>query len=137
MRKMKGFTLVELLIVVAIVAIIAAIAYPSFSGQAYKSRRSDAYAALQQAAALQERWFAQQRSYSANADPFNGTANTTSPEGYYSISVALAGSGYTLHATPVAGLVQAGDDKCTRISLAHTGKKSSTGTRATELDCWR
>ena len=55
MKINRGFTLVELMIVVAIVAILAAIGYPSYQNSVQKSRRADGRAALQEAAARQER----------------------------------------------------------------------------------
>jgi len=137
MRSIKGFTLVEMMVVVAIIGILVAIAYPNFADKAVKSRRSDAYAGLQQAAATQERWFASKRAYSINVDPFGSRVTLPSPEGYYTISSAINGMTYTLTATPVAGGAQASDSKCATLTLTSNGKKSSTGTRSAELDCWR
>src|SRR5262245_24895653 len=130
MRRDKGFTLIELMVVVAIVAIIATIAFPSYTEYARKARRGDAFAAIQQVAAAQERYFSAQRQYASFANPFSSTAAMNSPEGFYSVTVVAdnANRSYEITAKPVAGKAQEKDAKCTSISLLSNGHKSSTGT---------
>jgi type IV pilus assembly protein PilE len=137
MQKAKGFTLVELMISVAIIAFLGALAFPSYTKHVKKSRRTDAYAGLQQAAATQERWFAINRTYSNNVDPFGNRAALPSPEGYYTISNVANGMTYTLTATPVSTMSQASDTDCTSLSITHNGRKTSVGGRALDQDCWR
>jgi type IV pilus assembly protein PilE len=135
-----GFTLIEVMIAVVIVAILASIAVPSFTKQSMRSKRSDALVALQQAAAAQERYYAINSRYVANADPFAGTATITSPEQLYSVAVAVSGATFTATATPVAGTSQASDSDCTSFTLTNTGAKGSTGGYADGGDagrCWR
>lgn len=113
----KGFTLIELMIVVVVVAILAAIAYPSYTGHMTRVRRAEAQTALVRAAALQEKFYADCMSYAANlsaADQSDCAANRlrftpTTEGGYYTLTVS-AGTidescnvitcGYTLVATP-------------------------------------
>jgi type IV pilus assembly protein PilE len=139
MNKMGGFTLIELMVAVAIVGILASVAIPSYQDNVRKSRRADAMAGIAAAAANQERYFSMNNAYIANADPFAGDAVIDSPEGYYRISVAVrlspSGSavGYTVTATAPAGSAQA-SDSCGGFSISNTGKKAvTTGTVA---DCW-
>lgn len=120
-RVSKGFTLMELMIVVAIFAIIASIGYPIYVEQAKKSRRSDAKVALSDNAQSVERC-------RSNTNTYVGCATVNSPSGYYIITMAAAASTYTLTATATG--VQA-NDKCTIFTITNTGVKG-----ATLPDCW-
>ncbi len=139
-KKSAGFTLIELMITVAIVAILAAVAYPAFTSQMQKSRRADAQSALMQAAALEEKWFFVNSQYTSTIANIGGA---TSPEGYYTIAVSdnngvgncttAALNCFLLTATPVGA--QAADAACTTLTLTHTGAKGHTGTGSLQ-DCW-
>ncbi len=135
-RKNNGFTLIELMVVVAILGILAAIAYPSYQNSVLKSRRSDAKAALAEGAARQERIFVQTGGYSNDVSKLvTSTSGNKSPEGYYTMSVSATCSRtvnsttlyscYTLTAT--AAGPQASDTQCATLSIAQTGAKTSTG----------
>ena len=114
-RKIGGFSLMELMIVVAIVAILGSIAYPSYLNQVTKSRRTDAQAVLMEAAQFMERFYTENNRYDQDT---GGTAVALpaqlqeSPRDggtkSYDITVqASTASTYTLRATPKNG--QAGD----------------------------
>ena len=75
--KLHGFTLIELMITVAVVAILSAIAYPSYQEYVLRSRRVEAQSLLGEAAARQERWRAQNGGYKLRRQP--QTALGTSP----------------------------------------------------------
>ncbi|MCF7982217.1 MAG: type IV pilin protein [Pseudomonadales bacterium] len=143
MRHDSGFTLIELMIVVAVMAILAAIALPSYQESVRKSRRSDAQAFLLSLAQAQERHFTQNLQY---ATAIKGTASKTnlgwssanSSEGYYELDLvnsSFTAAAFTAIVKPVAGGPQAGDSKCTTISITNTGVKGKSGTGTLE-DCW-
>ena len=108
--KNKGFTLIEIIIVVAIVAILAAIAFPSYKDQIRKGRRNDAKAALMDLALQQEKWRANNPTYAAKAD-LNTTFPTTANE-YYEFDVTVnSTTAFTITADPKNSTDQA-NDKC-------------------------
>jgi type IV pilus assembly protein PilE len=142
MPSARGFTLVELMIVIVIVAILAAIAVPGYTSQIRKSRRTEARNALLDAAAREERYYATNNSYTiASSDlgygagpwPINVGSN------YYNLNVTCTGGGatpctdYTLTATAIN--TQTKDRSCTALTLTSTGVQGSTGTAPTAT-CW-
>ncbi len=122
-RPSHGFTLIELMIVIAVIGVLAAIALPSFLDSVRKGRRADAINSLAQVQQAQERWRANNSSYtSVLADvPANLSAGVT-PAGYYSIAIDAAnGVGYTLTAQAVAGTSQASDANCSTLRVRMAG----------------
>lgn len=135
-HRARGFTLIELMIVVVIVAVLAAIALPAFQSQVRKSRRAEAVSALSQVQQAQERFRANCPCYAhsiTNAvsatcpaacpgtagDAGLGIAAVAGARYTYGV-VLLVGNpaaGYTVTATPVAGSSQASDTGCTTISV--------------------
>jgi type IV pilus assembly protein PilE len=131
----RGFTLVELMIVVAIAAILATVAYPSFMSQVRTARRAEAVDVVSRVQQAQERWRAGNAQYTSLASL--GIPSTTS-NGYYTIA-ASAGAGaaavhsYTVTATAVGGKSQAGDSGCTVLTLSVSGGTPSY----TPAACWK
>lgn len=131
----RGFTLIELMITVAVVGILAAIAYPSYQEYILRSRRAEAQSLLGEAAARQERWRAQNGSYTTTVANLRLAYGDKSEHGFYTLTMdRVAGDGgYTLTATRSAS--QAADKRCGNFSLNAVGIKGvSAGTVA---DCWR
>jgi type IV pilus assembly protein PilE len=103
----KGFTLTEVVIVLAVVGILVAVAVPAYQQQMRKARRSDAINSLQAIYLAQERWRANHTDYGDLADVWTGT---DSSEGYYTMAVSgVSAAGYTATATRKAGESQAND----------------------------
>lgn len=125
-NRSVGFTLIELMVVVAVVAILAAIAYPSYQEQVRKSRRGQAKADLVEYAQLAERFHTVNNTYvgftAPSQSPRQGTA-------FYGIAASdLAQNAFRLVATPVAGGPQA-TDRCGTLRINQAGVKShSAGT---------
>jgi type IV pilus assembly protein PilE len=135
--KNGGFSLIELMITVAIVAILAAIAIPSYSAFTRRSNRTDATRTLTFDAQALERCYSQTFSYSPCAGVTIGTA--ASPQGYYSVVVAVQANpaGFTITATPIAA-PQTGDSDCQIFTLDSTGSqgaKNSANATNTQV-CW-
>ena len=152
MKKINlGFSLIELMITVAIVGILAGIAYPMYMSQVLKSGRSDAKVALSDVAQRMQRCFTEQSTYKPVApktckvvtDVTSG-AGITSENGFYTVKLAAAdhtATAYRLVASAVSGKVQAKDTKCVSFVLDQTGKRKATnasngtGTDNT-TECW-
>lgn len=130
-QRESGFTLIELMITVAIVAILAAIAYPSYTQYVRRAHRADAKTALLGDAQFLERNFTESNSYSKDATNANITQgslpSTQSPStgtAIYNIGLVNDASTYTLTATPVSGGPMDGD-ACGNLTLDNLGRKSS------------
>lgn len=131
MKRQNGFTLVELMITVAIIGIIAGIAYPAYQGYLERSRRSDARVALMRMADAQERFYLQNNTYAVNVNDVGGVGTD---DNFYVLAVTAANANtYTLRATPVAGRPQVNDTDCPDLILTSAGQKTSSGTGT----CWK
>ena len=137
MKKQYGFTLIELMIVVAIVGVLSAIAFPSYNSYMKKSARADAKVGLTKLADKQERFYLQNNTYTTAFTAAGLNTSTTSEEGYYEFSITSSDlvSGFTLIATAVANKSQANDTGCTVMKLSSTGVKAPNGP-APVKDCW-
>jgi len=136
-KRQKGLTLVELMVVVAVLAVLAGIAYPLYTDQVQKARRADAKIALETIALAQERAYTLNGSYEANLS--SGTLQIApalaaggSEEGFYTITLAGGGQTFTLTATATGR--QSGDTNCEEFTLNQLGQKTATDGSGT--NCW-
>jgi type IV pilus assembly protein PilE len=154
-RQQNGFTLIELMIVVAIVGILAAIAVPSYQDSVRKSRRADAKGALLGLANAMERNFTTTNSYLGAAGTTATPADSGAPRiyapkspvdgipKYYNLTIdaTTTASTYKLNAAPIT-TAATGDstaqanDKCGTLTLTNTGVRGFTGGSGTVADCW-
>lgn len=132
-RRAGGFTLIELMIAVAVVGILGAIAYPSFMDQVRKGRRSDAMGASTAVLQAQERWRANQPTYTAALANLGLAA--TSPEGRYAVALALDGAapGRNYTVTLKGQGDQAKDTGCATLTVTVTNGNPAY----TPAACWR
>lgn len=123
----RGFTLLELLVTVAIVAILAAIAYPSYQSFVLRSHRSEAIQGLLSAQLRQEEWRVKNGSYTTTM------SNLGSPtSNYYSFSSTIgSGSVPTYVLTATASGSQTADTDCLTFTITNTDTKGAS------LTCWK
>ncbi len=142
-RRQHGITLIELMIVVAVIAILAAIGYPSYRDYVRRSNRAEGKSELMNAAALQEKFFSNNNTYTTDmtALGLDNTDPAVTQKGFYSIDAAACAGGiatcYILTATAQGG--QSDDGKCTSMTIDSQGTKGGAGAQcncATADTCW-
>ena len=138
--RSRGFTLIELMIVVAIIAIIAAIAYPSYQNHVTKTRRAAAAGCSLEAAQFMERFYTTNLRYDKNqagtAVALPQTQCASELGDHYTFALAaVAANSYSITATPKGGQATR-DTKCATLTLDQTGKKGIKGTASKVDECW-
>ena len=154
-QHQRGFTLIELMIVVAVIGILASIAYPSYREYVAKSRRAEAKTVLLSAQQWMERFYTENFRYDQNSAgtavtdasqfPARFSQSPTEGSALYTVAVVIPAStrdAYSVKATRKAGTAMA-TDRCGDFSLDHLGRKdlvnySGFASKAAAIDaCWR
>lgn len=142
-KQASGFTLIELMIVVAIIGILASIAYPSYQQYVLRANRTEAQAILTETAQYMERYFTTNGTYvggkvgalaiSGGASPKNAAGSAIKYN--ISFSVDPTATAFTLQAAPAGGQA---NDKCKTLTLSNTGVQGANGvtTGAIVVECW-
>jgi type IV pilus assembly protein PilE len=158
----SGFTLIELMVVVAVASILVAIAVPTYQNQIRHSRRTDAKTALLDMAVRQEKYLTLSNTYTATASNLGYSAlGVAIGNGYYDMYVCVGtattststttqctansgttGTSFVVSAIPIAGKSQAGDSQCLYYAVDNTGTQYSANTTAgtgttTTSTCWQ
>lgn len=134
LKRVRGFTLIEVMIVIAVVAILTALAVPSYRAYVLRTNRMEAINELLNVAACQERTYVRFHRY----DTSLCDAASTTTNGLYALTMTTTNSNqnYTLTATALAGQAQ---DSCVNLTLTDQGiRGTSASTVATKVaDCWK
>jgi type IV pilus assembly protein PilE len=141
-RLPRGFTLIEVMIVVVIIALLATVALPAYLDQVRKSRRADAIARISQFQQAQERWRSNNATYGTLA---NLGIGATTADGHYSLSMTASPTATTYQLLATATGAQASDTNCKFLALSMSGgnttllsgPNSSVGnTGSANSRCW-
>lgn len=139
----SGFSLIELMIVVAIVAILAAVALPSYQRYLQRGARAEAKTILMESAGILERNYTANGCYHVTDGDCSGAATVTAPflqspktgTARYTISLTtISAQAYTLRAVPTGS--QTGE-VCGNLTLTHTGQMGVSGAGVTVAECWQ
>ena len=134
-KKTHGFTLIELMIVLAILSIIVAIGYPSYLEQVRKSHRVEGMGELLKLADRMERAYTARGSYPTNLSEVY--VATTTDGGLYTLSIVSANNvSFTVRATPTS-VKNPNKDKCHTFTMTSLGTKSVSGGSLSTDDCWK
>jgi type IV pilus assembly protein PilE len=145
MRKLRGFTLIELMVAVVIIAIIAAVGFPSYQEYIRRGKRAEGKSALMRAAQQMERYYSINNCYPSNtatcgnagtsaaaltAAGINSLSGDSAASSAYNLTVTTTAQAFTLTATPTFA-----DTKCGNLTLSNTNARTKSGTE-TQQYCW-
>ena len=135
-RAAKGFTLIELMVTVAIVAILAAVAYPSYVRYVVRGNRSAAESFMLEVASRQERYLVDARQYAPDLATLSmAMPATVSPNYNVTVTnVTTTPPGYVVQAAPI-GVQQTNDANCGTLTIDSTGVKGASGSGGV-ASCW-
>ncbi|PNA06371.1 MULTISPECIES: type IV pilin protein [Pseudomonas] len=129
-RSNRGFTLIEIMIVIAIIGIVITIGYPSLTEYVKKGRRADVVSNLSEQAQILERFYSKNNVYT-------GVTGLSTGNDFYTITPTITDQAFLLTATRKTGTAMA-TDKCGDFTLTNTGVRSMNNatTGLTTKDCW-
>ncbi len=146
--KQKGFTLIELMIVIAIIGILAAIALPAYQDYVKRAKRADAKTAILAVQLADEKFRANCKQYATALDStligdkcdtvndiYKLDFESTSPDGYYTLSISGDSTTYSITATPVPNKSQANDSKCLAFTIDQNNTQTVSGSDSA-TNCW-
>ena len=137
--RAHGFSLIELMIVVAVIGILASIAVPGYQQHVMRTRRAVAAGCLMELAQFMERRYTGSLTHAGAVLPMLTCSNESAS--FYTFAFAAGeptATTFSIEATPENG--QANDAQCATLAISHTGQKSSTGAGADSTAvaaCWR
>jgi len=128
-RSNRGFTLIEIMIVIAIIGIVITIGYPSLTEYVKKGRRAEVAGLLSEQAQVLERFY-------SKGSVYTGATGLSAGNDYYTITPTLTDQTFLLTATRKAGSMAT--DKCGDFTITNTGVRSMVGAKTglTTKDCW-
>ncbi|MBK5354102.1 prepilin-type N-terminal cleavage/methylation domain-containing protein [Pseudomonas sp. TH41] len=128
-RSIRGFTLIEIMIVIAIIGIVITIGYPSLTEYMNKGRRAEVVGLLSEQAQILERFY-------SNKNVYTDATGLSAGNNYYTITPTLTDQTFLLTAVRKAGAMAT--DKCGDFTLTNTGVRSMVNATAglTTKDCW-
>jgi type IV pilus assembly protein PilE len=133
LKKTRGFTLIELMIVIAVLSIIFAVGYPSYMEHVKKSRRAEGMGQLLELADRMERAYSDRGTYPTN---ISEVYVATTDNGFYTLSIVTANNvSFTVSAAPTS-LGKQNTDKCKTFTLNSLGQKSISGS-VPNSQCWK
>jgi type IV pilus assembly protein PilE len=132
-RVVRGFTLIELMMVVAVLAVLTVIAVPAYLEHIDRSRRVDAMNALFAISERLETCYGETRRF--NSIGCTPGLPMDSTEGHYALTGTVTADTYSLVATPVGSQLSRDGKRCATMGLDHMGRRSATGTLGDR--CWR
>jgi type IV pilus assembly protein PilE len=136
LRRVKGFTLIELMIVVGVIGILAAVGYPNYTEYVKKTRRSEIAALLIEEAHKLERFYSKTGQYTDVPGPPARDHQVSAGNDFYAIKPQRHEETFVLTATPSSGAMLG--DKCGAFVLENTGRRDNQGLSggASVLGCW-
>jgi len=137
-RPAGGFTLIELMVTVAIVAILAAIAYPSYTAYIVRSNRAAAQGYMLEVTSLQQRYLLDARSYASDLATLNSTVPSNVAPNYDVVPTATNTTkppSFKITATP-KGSQAARDTTCGTLGIDETGQKTALSGQTGVVGCW-